>query len=46
MLCDFWARIGRGSVRYLAESWEILVDKSKFPHQPLLDYFLAAPLKG
>ena len=41
MLCDFRARTGRGSVRYLAESLEILVDKSKFPHQLLLDYFLA-----
>jgi hypothetical protein len=43
MLCDFWGRIGTGPVRYLAESWEILTDMSEFPHQPLLDYFLAIP---
>lgn len=43
MLCDVWGRIGTGPVRYLAESWEILVDISEFPHQPLLDYFLAIP---
>ena len=45
MLCGFRARTGRGSVRYLAESLKILVDKCKFPHQPLLDYFLAIPSK-
>lgn len=43
MLCNVWPRIGTGPVRYLAESWEILADKSKFPHQPLLDYLLAIP---
>lgn len=43
MLCDVWGRIGTGPVRYLAESWETLVDISKFPHQPLLDFFLAIP---
>ena len=43
MLCDVWGRIGTGPVRYLAESWEVLDDISKFPHQPLLDYFLAIP---
>ena len=43
MLCDVWGQIGTGPVRYLAESWEILVGISEFPHQPLLDYFLAIP---
>jgi hypothetical protein len=43
MLCDVWGRIGTGPVRYLAESWELLVDIAEFPHQPLLDYFLAIP---
>jgi len=43
MLCDVWGRIGTGPVRYLTESWEILVDISEFPHQPLLDYFLVIP---
>ena len=43
MLCDVWDRIGTGPVRYLAESWEILVDISKFPHQPLLDYLMSIP---
>jgi hypothetical protein len=43
MLCDVWSRIGTGPVRYLAESWELLVEISEFPHQPLLDYFLAIP---
>lgn len=28
----------------MAESWELLVDISKSPHQPPLDYFLAIPL--
>ena len=45
MLCYVWARIGTGPVRYLAEAWEILVDKSKFPHRPVLEYFLAIPPK-
>lgn len=40
MLCDVWGRIGSGPVRALADSWEVLVDIIKFPHQPLLDYFL------
>jgi hypothetical protein len=43
MLCDVWDRIGTGPVRYLAESWGTLVEISEFPHQPLLDYFLAIP---
>ncbi len=43
MLCDVWGQIGTGPVRYLAESWENLVDISKFPDQPLLDYFRAIP---
>ena len=46
MLCDVWGRIGTGPVRYLAESWESLVDISQFPRQPLLDYFLAIPPNG
>src|SRR5450756_201090 len=43
MFCDVWARMGTGPVRYLTESWELLVDISASPHQPLLDYFLAIP---
>jgi hypothetical protein len=43
MLCEVWDQIGTGPVRYLAESWELLVEISEFPHQPLLDYFLAIP---
>ena len=43
MLCDVWGRIGTGPVRYLAESWQIVEQISEFPHQPLLDYFLAIP---
>ena len=45
MLCHVWDRIGTGPVRHLAESWELLVDNFKFPHQPLLDYLLAIPPK-
>ncbi|KAG9234596.1 hypothetical protein BJ875DRAFT_509342 [Amylocarpus encephaloides] len=43
MFCDVWDRIGTGPVRYLTESWELLVDISKSPLQPLLDSFLAIP---
>lgn len=41
MLCGVWREIGTGPVRYLAESWETLDAISEFPHQPILDYFLA-----
>ncbi|TVY88871.1 Orsellinic acid/F9775 biosynthesis cluster protein D, partial [Lachnellula willkommii] len=44
MLCEVWARIGTGPVQALAISWEVLVDKTRFPHQPMLDYHLAIPL--
>ncbi|TVY15499.1 Orsellinic acid/F9775 biosynthesis cluster protein D, partial [Lachnellula arida] len=41
MLCEVWARIGTGPVQALAISWEVLVDKTRFPHQLMLDYHLA-----
>jgi len=43
MFCDVWDQMGTGPVRYLTESWELLVDKSQSPHQPLLDYLLEIP---
>lgn len=43
MLCDVWPRIGTGPVRYLAESKESLINRSKTPYQPLLDSLLAIP---
>ncbi|RFU32132.1 hypothetical protein B7463_g4211, partial [Scytalidium lignicola] len=43
MFCEFWDRIGTGPVGHLTRSWETLVDISKFPHQPTLNYFLAIP---
>jgi hypothetical protein len=43
MFCDVWDRMGTGPVRCLTESWELLVDKSQSPHQPLLDFLLTIP---
>ena len=43
MLCDVWARIGTGPVRYLAQFWEILLDMFECSDQPLLNYFPAIP---
>jgi hypothetical protein len=41
MLCDVWAMIGTGPVRYLAESWELLVNVCESPDQELINYLLA-----
>lgn len=43
MLCEVWGRIGTGPVRALADSWETLVRLVQYPHQPILDFFLAIP---
>lgn len=43
MLCNVWGDLGTGPVRYLAESWEIVAETSKFPDQSLLDYLMAIP---
>ncbi|KAE9364770.1 hypothetical protein N431DRAFT_497199 [Stipitochalara longipes BDJ] len=43
MFCDVWDRMGTGPVRYLTESWGLLVEKSQTPHQLLFNYFLAIP---